>query len=755
MQHDFGRLFLTALFALVLSACKTVTIVNPVAGQVYTTAPNVELTFPQGAPPALVVKLNDQDISSLFAISDTGARASASGLLRYLADGQNILRVSTPATLPVKFIYDVSGPTIHISRVTDGSQLNIQGYAEDPSGVRSVTVNGAAVTLAADNSFNVNVANGNYVTFVSTDQNSRVRTQKFARPNVAAANSVSLRINRRGMDFITNEAENIMQSSALGSLIAGQNPMKKECLLGNCYEININDARLRTVDLQLNILPAGNGSLGVTGNMTGIWASYSLLIDPLIGFNSTINGETTASRADFTASARVSVGAGNAVNVAISNLSLNLGTISANVGVLPSWLVSPFLNAFKGIVEWILAEQIKQILPAKIASMVDTYPQNLFIEINGDRIKPDILPSAISSPNNGLNLGLGARLYNVTTRGPRVLGSAWKDMGNAPAATNSSPSGVERDVGIVISGNVINQALSAATASGMLNFTLTDEQIPVLRDLVDGLDETNQVRLRTVPLSPPTLELIRAENGLATFRLHDFYIGLDAVVDDSGEMKLAMGATVDVESTADLGIANGNAVAVELIGTPRIKIRKLDENGTLKLAEPLAQALIDDLMPRVLPVVMRTVGAFPLPSFEGYSLSVGDIWVFDTSSNFIGIVANMVKAATTANSPAPTTFAEVAPAAQASALSVTHKNAAVSAPPSVVTINLDGYNPSEGELSYRYSLDGEPFSLWKQRKTITLYGLKPGQHDVKVCARTALLVEDPSCTVVNFDVKPN
>lgn len=753
MYHDLGRLFLTALFALVLSACKSVTVVNPVAGQVYTSAPAIELGFPQGAPPALVVKLNDQDISSLFTISETGATAAGTGVRPFLADGQNILRVSTPATLPVKFIYDVTGPMIHISRVTEGSQLNIQGYADDPSGVRSVTVNGTAVTLNADNTFNFNVANGNYVTFVSTDQNSRVRTQKFARPNVAAANSVSLRINRRGMDFITREAESIMESSALGSLIAGQNPMKRECLLGNCYEINVNDARLRTVDLQLNILSTGNGSLGITGNMTGIWTSYSILIDPLIGFNSTINGEATASRADFTASARVSVGTGNAVNVAISNLSLNLGTLSANVGILPSWLVSPFLNAFKVIVEWILAEQIKQILPAKVASMVDTYPQNLFIEINGDRIKPDILPSTITSPNNGLSLGLGARLYNVTTRGPRVLGSAWKDMGNAPAATNSSPSGVERDVGVVVSSNVINQALSAATASGMLNFTLTDEQIPVLRDLVDGLDETEQVRLRTIPLAPPTLELIRAENGLATFRLHDFYIGLDAVVDDSGQLKLAMGATVDVESTADLGVTNGNAVAVELIGTPRIKIRKLDENGTLQLAEPLAQALLDDLMPRVLPVVMRAVGAFPLPSFEGYSLSVGDIWVLDTSANFIGIVANMVKTTTTANSPAPTTYAEVAAAMQASALNVAQKSVVPGSAPGAVTINVDGYNPSEGELSYRYSLNGEPFSLWKQRKNIQLHGLKPGQHEIKVCARTELLVEDPSCTVVNFEVK--
>lgn len=753
MRIDMSRLFMTVLFALVLSACKTVTVSNPVANQVYTTAPAIQLSFPKGKPDPLVVTLNDRNITSLLSVTDTGATATGAAITPYLVDGINFLRVTTPATPTVKFTYDVTGPMVHITRVTEGSQLNIQGYVDDPSGVRSVTVNGTNMSLATGSTFNVNVANGSYVTFVSTDNNSYVRTQRFARPNVTASNSVSLRINRDGLDFITDEVEAILESSALGALIAGQNPMKEECLLGNCYEINVNDASLREANLQLNILPAGDGSLGVSGNMTGIWADYALVIDPLIGWTTTIDGEATASRADFSANARVTIGTGNRVNVAISNLSLNLGTLSANVGILPDWLVSPFLNAFKFIVEWILSEQLKQILPEKLAEMVDAFPSALLIEINGSQLKPDILPSSFSSPSNGLNLGLGARLYNITTTGPRVVGSPWKDMGNAPAASTRSPTGVERDVGVVVSSNVINQALSAATASGMLNFSLTEEQIPGLGDL-DGVDPSEQVRVRTIPASAPTLELIRAENGLATFRMHDLYLALDATIDGTGELKLVMGATIDVEATADLGVTANNALAIEFVGTPRVRIRDIDDASALVLTEALAQAFMDELTPMVLPVVMAAVGAFPLPSFEGYSLNVGDIWVTDASANFIGIVADMVKVAATASAPAPVTYASVANATTSTTSGLYSAKAATSVDVSgkVVTINLDGYNPSEGDLSYRYSVDGAPFSLWKPRKSIKLYGLKAGLHEVTVCARTALLVEDPNCTTVSVNV---
>lgn len=753
MRIDVRRLFLVTLFALFLSACKTVTVTNPVANQVYTTAPAVQLSFPKGKPDVLVVTLNDKDITSLLSVTTTGASATGASLTSYLQDGENFLRVTSPMTPTVKFVYDISGPMVHLTKVTEGSTLALQGYVDDPSGVKTVTVNGTAMALGAGNTFSVNVTNASYVSFVSTDNNNYTRTQKFGRPSVTVTSGVSLRVNRNGLDFITNEVENVLESSALGELLAGMNPLKSDSIfLVGEYKINVNDADLDTADLQLDIKSSADGSLAVSGSMTGIWADYSLWFKPYLGWSSTTDGEVTVDRASFTASAKVSAADGK-VAMTISSLSLSLGNMTANLGILPSWLVSPFLNAFKGIVEWILAEQLKQIMPEKMAEMMDAFPESLLIEINGNQLKPSILPSSIASPSNGLNIGLGARMYNVTTNGPKVIGSAWKDTGNAPSASNVSPTGVEKDIGVVMSSNVINQALSAATASGMLNISLTENDLPGLSE-VGSVNTTENVRVRLVPASAPTLELIKSTKGLATFRMHDLYLALDATIDGTSNLKLVMGATIDVEATADLGVTSDNALAIEFVGTPRVKIRDIDDASTLILSESLAQTFIDELTPKVLPVVMGMIGAIPLPSFEGYGLSVGDIWVTDTNANFIGIVANMVKSTTTASSPAPTTSAYIknSTVATTSGITTAKASTAVQVSGEVVTVSLDGYNPSEGNLQYRYSLDGAFFSPWKERSSIKLYGLNAGLHTIMVCARTALLVEDTECSSLSFYV---
>lgn len=754
MRIDVRRLFLVTLFALVLSACKTVTVTNPVAGKVYTTAPDVALSFPKGQPDVLKVTLNDRDITSLLAVTSTGATAAGTSITSYLQDGENFLRVTTPVTPTVKFIYDISGPMVHVTKVTEGSQLNIQGYVEDPSGVKSVTVNGTAMTLASDNSFNVNVANGSYVTFVSTDNINLVRTQKFARPSVNVTNSLSVRVSRSGLDFITGEVQNLLKTTALGKLIKGMNPMKHECILGSCYDINVNDATLKDDTLKIDVNASADGTLGVSGTMTGVWASYAVVIYPLIGWTSTITGEATVDKASFTATAKVSVGSDNKLAVSISSMSLSLGTLNASVGILPSWLVSPFLNAFKGIVEWILTEQLKQILPAKMAEMVDTFPSSMLIDINGNQLKPAILPSTVATPGNGLTIGLGARLYNVTTNGPALVGSVWKDMGTVPAASNVSPTGVTKDIGIVISQNMVNQALAAATASGMLNISLTENDLPGLHE-INGVNAVDNLRVRMVPKSAPSLEFVKSSKGLATFRIQDLYLALDATLDSSNALKTVLGATIDVEATANVGVADNNALAIEFAGTPRVKIRAIDNASTLILASDLAQKFMDELTPRVLPMVMGMIGAVPLPSFEGYGLSVGEIWVTDTSANFLGIVASMVKSTVTANAPAPTTSAYVQNGTVSTTSGVTSASYAnaVDVSGDVITIVLDGYNPSAGNLQYRYSLDGGFFSPWKERTNIKLYGLSKGLHSIMVCARTALLVPDPNCASLSFNVK--
>jgi hypothetical protein len=747
------RFHFLIVLALLLSACKNVTVSNPTAESVHTAAPDVALAFPKGKPDTLVVLLNKKDITSMLTISDTGATVSGSAVNALLVDGYNYLEVTKPATPSVRFTVDKSGPTVHVTAVEEGSQLTIRGYVEDPSGIKSVTVNGAALTLGTGNTFTASVANSaSYVTFVGTDNLNQVRTQKFARPSVSVTNSMSLRINRRGLDFLTDEVEALLASSALSTLLAGANPLHKESILGNYFEINVTDAKIGSADLSLGIATSGDGTLNVSGTIINFWGTGNLFIDPLIGWDSRTNGTVAADRVTFSSTAKVTI-VNSKPTVSLSTLNLGLGNLNVSFGILPSWLLSPIANVFKGIIEWILEGQIKSILPKKMNELLDTFPDSLVLDVNGNKIKPSVLMSTFTSPSNGLNMSMGARLAAQTTNGPKIVGSQWKDMGPVPAATNTSPSGVVRDIGLVISSNVINQALAAATASGMLNVTVSNTDIPGLSN-TSGITAGESVRARLRPASAPTIELVKRTDGLGTLRMHDLYFAIDTTSGANNAFQLLMGATIDLEVTADLGITDKNAIALEIVGVPTVRVRSIDPTSAFALSERLAQKFLDEVTLKVLPVVMSAIGAVPLPSFEGYGLSVGELWVTDTNANYAALVASLVKTTTTAKSPAPMTYARVknATLSSKSGLSSAAASTAVAVKGNTAVIALDGYNPSEGSLQYRFSLNGAPMSLWKERTSLRFAGLEPGLHTVKVCARTALLVEDPECTSVSFAV---
>lgn len=740
MRLNYSRLFFTALLAIFLSACKTVTIEQPEEGAVLSSAPDIVLSFPKGAPDVLTVTLNGEDISSQFSTSDSGATATGANINSFLVDGENLLKVVKPNTPLRKFFFDKSGPKVHITSVS--GNLTISGYAEDPSGVASVSANGTSISLGANNTFTVNIANANYVDFVATDNLGYTRTERYARPNVSMSNALGMRINRDGLDFLEAEIEALLVSDDFGDLVVGFNPIADDSILGSGYKIFANDATLDAASLALNVT-GSNGNFGLSGSFHDIWADVSVEIDPLIGWDFTIDGDITLSRADFSATA--TIGASNgALTVDVNVSSLNLDRIRTDINNFPDWLLTPFLEAFEWLFEIILKGQIETIAEEKIIEFVDTFPGSLVLEINGGSMTPDISPESVTSPSNGVNVQLGAHLFAVSTHGPDQVGSRFVGTGALPTPTTTPPGGTEKNVGVVVSEDMINQALAAATEAGILNFTLSASDIPDLGGIDQGASD---VRLRLVPVSSPVIDLVSSDaEGLGTLEFNDFYLAFEALPAGQSQWQLLLGTTLDISATADLGVTSENAIAVDVIGVPRINIRDIDDNSSLLLNEAFTQQLINEFTPIALPIILNAVGAIPLPSFEGYGLNVGGLWVFDSAGHFAGVAANLVKVITTASAAAPRTFADVEGglARTVFASSVVEGD--------VVVIEASSDDVSGGDVSYRYSVDGRPFGLWKTNSQIKLYNQKAGDHSVTVCARSAELVEDPDCAVVAFSV---
>lgn len=746
MRPESIRVLSLAFLALFLTACKTVTVEQPTADSVHVTAPDIVLSFPSGKPDPLEVTLNGEDISAQFSVSETGATATGANIASYLVDGKNALKVVKPNTPTRFFVFDQSGPMVHITSVTEGGSIGISGYVEDPSGIANVSVNSASVSLDANNSFSVSIANNNFVEFVSTDNNGFVRTQKFARPNVAIGNAMALRVARSGLDFAVAEIESLLVSDSLSDLISVLNPILENSFLGNSITVDVNSASIDSANIDFNITGSG-GQFNLAGDVTGLVADFSAEIDPLIGWNWTIDGKFFLDRATFSADARVSASGGN-VNVDVTVNSLNLDRIRSDINNFPDWLLTPIYEIFEWLFEIIIKGQVEGLAEEKLVEFLDAFPDSIVIDIDGSQVKPLVTPEVVSSPSNGLNIGLGAHIYALTANGPNQIGSAYDDAGAIPTPTTTAPGDTTRDVGVVIAENTINQALAAVVESGILNVSLTAADLPGIGDVDPS---AGNVRVRVAPTVAPVIDLISEQDeGLGRLTLTDFYIAFDVIRAGSSEFQTFLGATLDISAAADLGVTDDNAIAIDLIGTPTFVIRDLDDEASIIFDEGLAQALFDEFLPVVLPPIMNAIGAIPLPTFEGYGVNVGALWVVDAAGDYVGLTADLVKVATTAYAPAPMTFASIGSSAQAASLSLS-SGATVTG--DTVVISVGGMNPSEGDLQFKYSLDGAPYGLWKSRDEITLYGVRSGDHTVSVCARTALLVEDPDCVTLEFTVE--
>lgn len=745
MRREFSRYLLMVTLVLFLAACKSVKIDSPEEGAIFTSSPDINLSFPSGKPDALEIRLNDVDITAQFAVNDTGAVATGANIHNFLVDGENHLKIVKPNTPLRKFVVDTSGPKVFVTNVTGSGTITVTGYVEDFSGVASLRANGNNVTLGANNTFSASIPNSSFVEFVATDTLGYVRNTRYARPGVNMPQALGVRINANGLNFLRNEVRELLTSDQLGPIVSAMNPIADSSFLGNGYRINVNDATIASASLNLGVTDVGanSGRINLSGSLHDFWADVSTRITVLF-IPSTLTGSITVKRVDFTASALLGTSNGK-LTADVSIDSFNMDTFRTHFNNFPDWLLTPFIWAFEWLLEWIVAWQMEDIAKEKILEFVDTFPDSLIFDINGGQLKPAIVPELISTPSSGVNVRLGAKLTAVTSFGPAQVGSWYVNTGALPLATTTPPGGTARDVGVVISQDMINQALAAATQAGILNVSLTDADIAALGGVDSG---AASIRVRLVPKMAPTLDVVPAlADGLGRLEFNDFYFAFDTKSTNQSEWKLLLGATLDIATTADLGVTTNNALAVDLIGSPRIKMRQIDPNSALVLNTALAQQLLNEFVPIVMPIILNAVGAIPLPTFEGYGFNLGGLWVFDNNGHFAGLAGNLFKVAG-ASMAAPRTYANLSgknPLART-------KTGSYAVNGNEVVIEVSGQDELGSDLQYRASLDGNPFGLWKPGSEVRLYNVRPGDHEVVICSRNGLGIEDPDCATVHFTV---
>lgn len=630
------RLLLALSFAFILAGCDaTISIDSPVKNEKYSSPPPIELSFIEGIPSDLQVEINGHDITSDLSINSSGATAPGSVMLPYLKDGNNKLAVVSPESVSVTFQFDLSAPAVHIIDVNDGGGLTVGGYVS--GGLQDLSFNGKSVHVDGSGRFSANISDADFVDVVSVGHTGNTAEATYARPRVELDNALAVRVTGNAVDFMETEVARLLSGSNLGDLLLVMNPLKTDSILGNSYTVNATSASMGTPQVNLEIV--GDRRFFITGNMPEINVGLEVEIDPLIGWDFSVTGDVGANNSSFESYASITVRNGQIV-LDIDDLSIDLTGIQTDIDNFPDWLISPIINLFEGLIERILANEIEKILPGKVTQFLEIMPENLILAIDGKEIKPDILPESIDTVGDNIDIEIGSHIYSLESNGNTALGSLYVETGPLPSPTHVTPSGQARDVGVVMSVNMLNQAMVAAFEAGILNMTVNQSDIPELANLGNG---QGTFRVRMLPASPPELRLVSSGSALGRCTMRDVTLRFETKPAGESNYTLFFGTTVDVEAFADLNVTPENdALVIEFSGVPEVEILDIDDSGVIDSGEAIIRGLVKRFTPMVLPYVMNEVGAIPIPAFEGYTMKVADIWVMDDKAHFVALAADLI-----------------------------------------------------------------------------------------------------------------
>jgi len=429
-----------------------ISITSPDEDGVYSTSTSdtqVTITYKDIATDDLVLLLNDQDVTSYFTVSETEAVATLGDLGALLVDGGNDISVTAPEEHSVDFIWDISGPIVHITSVDTcagcgPSVVSYSGYVEDYSAVSEITLNGTEVIPVAEdttfswgsNSNTSGFSDTARLTFVAQDSFGFSSTTPYEVSDDINAtvlgdesslkSGIGARVNSSGINFIEDEVLTLVQTIDLESALLAQNPLVyeskelKECVWGICVSlgsvwVRVNAEWLSLGTIGLDIAPRNNSNVV---DVTATLNTVSIGLDPDAHTPGIDYGlfDVTVTANNVTAVANLALNSASDGGVAADlqgmdiDLDIDLGALESALNTVDTvldviglgGLTNTVKSAINGVVEDQLESQLGGMLPDLLAQYTQLVPTGATVPILGKNIVVEGEAESFSGNNGAL-----------------------------------------------------------------------------------------------------------------------------------------------------------------------------------------------------------------------------------------------------------------------------------------------------------------------------------------------------------------
>jgi hypothetical protein len=525
--------------------------------------------------------------------------------------------------------------------VAAGSGLTFKGRAAHPTGIGSVTINGAPVAVGADGSFSAPITAQfgiNFVDVVATNAVGEaspatctfLAADGFAAEDALLDDDVSLRLaqaavddgSRAGaVDSFGDVLAVVLNSqglvSTLNASLNGANPLKPlscdQTVLGVC------------------VLSSGidyvNGSIGVSGPNTSALTLIDGGLDSQIAamaasLSLRVRGQVAGIPYDTTGSLSLSsiavgmildvgVNAGRPqVSVRSGSVSITVGPISTSFSGLDGFVLNTIVSLANGTIRNLVANTLQSFIVSNFAGVLDdtismvTLPTG---SVDVPRIgEPGVVTLDLAGESSSLSVSPTRALFGFGTRvTAAVPGHAIPSLGIAlPAgALLRDADGAAMPVAISLHTGAINQALHALWRGGLL-------QTPIDVGSLAGVPPGTVAMIDT--LLPPVVSAgAGSELDLRAGAVH-VTLTVPGLLDDP------VSFVVGGEVSATVAAA-GDALKLTNVTIGALHVGAVDaslEGARLALVQDVAPVLLQQLVDSALAGAAGavTIPAFPVPA---------------------------------------------------------------------------------------------------------------------------------------------
>lgn len=556
---------------------------------------------------------------------------------------------------------DSTGPDLTITSPARGGWNNglsgtVRGTVEDElSGVGALTVNGAAVSPAADGSFSraqTYVPGVNIVETTATDGDGNVTIDTravlagtFVPWGTGVSDGFLVRIHEGvgGFDTLEDAGEGLINATDITALIP--NPVltrsSTSCTLGVCVTWYSVTLRVRNPTI-------GATSLDLDPRTGGVLRGIMLVDDiamewtasgKLAGVNYSGSGDITADRLRVVVDMLPSVNSAHNIVAPVSSVAAT----ATNFDFDMSGTLYDVLNFFglastiSSTIEGYVLSAIEDAVAAQVPGLVEDNLQDLALSIplpvGGRTYVVNAVPDSIVVDSTGLSLGLETTVVpDRWTKGSGALGSL--AFGDAVSTWDRS-----RGTWLGINLDFFNQALMAFWGGGLLDMQLSGAALGLdaadLSALLPGLTELN-IGLEALlpPVAVPVGAGVEGELQLGDMRL-TLYNG--PAVAGNEMIQVYFSAFIDMDT-----VPNADATALEIVlGDMDLRFDVvIPDSGTVGARD--TEALLELLVPLLLPTLTDALSEIPIPDISGYGLGSVTVDTLGAQDAYIGLGGNLV-----------------------------------------------------------------------------------------------------------------